>query len=156
MAITELEGKGRAVIATERIEAGSYICEYEREAVYPLTDRPTHEKEYAGNGEGCMILDILTVDGWLCLDATRSHDTVGRLLNHAPARYATARAFKPLQIDGEWRVGFLATRAINIGEEITWDYGCPSEGQEWLMRTKRPGMKSDMLANAVCFSCAFA
>jgi SET domain-containing protein len=139
--IGHIEGKGRAVFATTSIPQGAYVCEYVRDCVYPLKDRPTHEEEYKENGEGCMILDIHTKHGWLCLDATRCHDTVGRLLNHAPHRRATVRPFRPLLVDGEWRVGFLANREIKPGEEICWDYGCSPEGQEWLMRNTRTGMQ---------------
>jgi SET domain-containing protein len=144
--IGEDEVKGRAVFATAPIPHGSYVCEYERDKVYPIKDRPAHEAEYAINGEGCMILDIRVKHGWMCLDATRCHDTVGRLLNFASSRTATVRPFKPLLVDGEWRVGFLATRDIEEGEEICWDYGCPPEGQEWLMRNRRTGKQPGLVS----------
>ena len=148
--IVTVEGKGRGIIATAPIECGSYVCEYERGMVYQAKDRSVHEEEYRINNEGCMILEVQTAHGWLCLDATRCHDTVGRL-NHAPARCATVRPFRPLLVDGEWRVGFLATRDIEAGEEICWDYGCPPEGQEWLMRNRSTGMQPGLVANAVYF-----
>ena len=98
-----------------------------------------YEKMYAMNKEPCMIFEVQTAKGWLCLDATRWFGTTGRLMNHAAAREATVKLFKPLLVsdkDGseKWRVAFLATRDIAEGEELTWDYGCRSEGQEWLMR----------------------
>ena len=147
--IGEVEGKGRAVFATATIPCSAYVCEYEREQVYPVKDRPAHEEEYSINGEACMILDIHTAHGWLCLDATRCHDTVGRLLNFAPARTATVRPLRPLLVNGEWRVGFLANRDIEEGEEICWDYGCPPEGQEWLMRNRRTGKQPGLVTNAL-------
>ena len=51
------EGKGRGVLATAPIEKGSYICEYKSSQVYPLSERAKFEREYAINGEGCMIID---------------------------------------------------------------------------------------------------
>ena len=122
------------------IQAGEYVCEYEASEVYPKSELAAKEDEYAINEEGCMVLEVHTKRGWICLDATRSHDTPGRLLNHAPARSATVRVFKPLLINGQWRVAFLANRNISPGE-ICWDYGIPPEGQAWLMWNKRRGMQ---------------
>ena len=48
-------------------------------------------------------------------------------MNHAPAKVATVRPFKPLLVNGKMRVAFLATRNVSEGEELTWDYGCPPE-----------------------------
>ena len=109
--------------------------------VYPRTERPRHEEEYAANDDGCMILEVQTSKGWMCLDATRLYAIPGSLLNDAQARAAILKPFRPLFVQGKLRVAFLATRNIKKGEELTWDYGCPPENQQWLMRrkTKRQG-----------------
>ncbi|CAI8030360.1 hypothetical protein GBAR_LOCUS17216, partial [Geodia barretti] len=70
----------------------------------------------------------------MCLDATRSYNSVGRLLNHAPRTTATLTPYKPLSIRGVWRVGFTATKELMPGTELTWDYGCCPGGLEWLKR----------------------
>ena len=91
------------------------------------------ELEYAIIDEPCMVLKVQTPQGWFCLDATRAYNPLGRLLNYAPPREATAKPFMPfmpLLVKGKWRVGFLAARDLQPGTEITWNYGCPSEGQQ--------------------------
>jgi len=135
--IEETEDKGRGVFANAPIKKGKYVCEYKTTQVYKREQRARHEEEYATNMEACMILEAQTKDGWICLDATRRFGTVGRLMNHAAKKSATVKPFKPLKVNGKWRVAFIAARDIEEGEELTWDYGCPPEGQEWLMRCRR-------------------
>ena len=134
--IVESEEKGRGVFVDEDVKAGRYMLEYKAE-VYPPKQRAEREQEYMANEEGCYILDILTCDGWMCLDATRKYGTVGRLLNHAPKSLATLTTSKPMVIRGRWRVAFLAARDLSSGEELTWDYGCKPDGIEWLRRRSR-------------------
>lgn len=110
------------------------MLEYKSYKVYPQDERDSHETEYKFNDEGCMILEVQTSQGWFCLDATRRHNTLGRLLNHAPPSQATLKPFKPLKVNGKLRVGFLSTRDLAPDTELTWDYGCPPHGQRWLMR----------------------
>ncbi len=138
--IIEIPGKGRSVVVQSPVAKGGYLCEYEFSCTYPRAQREAKELEYAANDEACMIFEVQTRNGWICLDATRKTDSIGRLLNHAPPRLATARAHKAVLLNGEWRVGFYAIRDLSIGEEVTWDYNCPPEGQQWLF--KRPGMLS--------------
>ena len=121
----------------ERVPAGAYVCEYETDAIYPRKDRDLQEAEYTRNDEGCYLLDVLTRDGWVCLDATRCFSSMGRLLNHAPKTVATLTPHKPLFVGGKWKVGFVASRDLLPGEELTWDYGCKPGGQEWLLRRKK-------------------
>ena len=134
--IEETEDKGRGVFADAPIVKGKYICEYKTTQVYKREEKARHEEEYACNQEACMILEVQTAEGWMCLDATRRFGTLGRLMNHAPRTSATVKPFKALKVNGKWRVAFLATRDIEKGEELTWDYGCPPEGQAWLMRRR--------------------
>ena len=152
-----MEGKGRGVVVQESVPTGAFVCEYEAAVTYPRKDRPAHEEEYAKNGEGCYVLDVLTRDGWMCLDATRSFSSVGRLLNHAARPAATLTPYKPLLVGGKWRVGFVAARELMPGDELTWDYGCSPGGLEWLKRC--PGQQKCkesvmrlrvMLAQCIC------
>ena len=131
-----IPGKGRGVFAAATITKGAYICEYKTKNVYPREARAEQEEQYVENEESCMILEVQTPRGWWCLDATRRWTTIGRLMNHAPAREATTKPFRALKVDKTWKVAFLATRDIRAGEELTWDYGCPPEGNRWLMRRR--------------------
>ena len=123
MEIRQIPGKGRGVFANERVSAGTYVAEYKTTKVYEQAKRAEYEEMYAMNGEPCMVLEVQTPQGWKCLDATRKIGTVGRLFNHTPHGRATLKPHKPLLVKGKWRVGFLATRNILPGTELTWDYG---------------------------------
>ena len=92
--------------------------------------------KYDLNGEGCYILEVQTPKGWACLDATRRMGSVGRLMNHSAK--PNLKPFQPLHIRSKWRVGFLAVRGIKVGEELTWDYGSPPGGHQWLCRRPAP------------------
>ena len=138
ISIREVKGKGRGVFIEEEVKQNAYLMEYEFSESYPRTQRQAHESEYAINDEPCMILEALTKAVWVCLNATRATETVAKLMNHSPSREATARPFKALLVKGNWRVGFVATRDLVPGEELTWDYGASPEGQTWLMRRPPP------------------
>ena len=133
--IDNIEGKGRGVVLVDPAEEGMYVLEYEAD-VYPRKERKTHEREYIANGEGCYIIDVQTSKGWVCFDATRNFLSPARLMNHSPKGKATVTPFKPLLIGGRWRLGFIATRDLQPGQELTWDYGCNPGGIDWLK--KRP------------------
>ena len=133
VSIEEVPIKGRRVVVREEVPKDSYVIEYEAE-VYPRRERAAREREYVWNGEGCFIVDVQTSDGWMCLDGTRRLNSLGRLLNHAPRALATLAPFGPLFLNGKWRVGFIATRNLCVGEELTWDYGCAPNGIDWLRR----------------------
>ena len=68
---------------------------------------------------------------WWCFDATRRLNQFGRYMNHTPGSMANATPV-PRLLEGRLRVGFIATKYIQAGEEITWDYGV--RGELWLSR----------------------
>lgn len=142
--IRTFPGKGRGLVILENVPRGAYVIEY-RGDVYPRKERASHEREYEANGEGCYILDIQTRDGWLCIDATRSLSSPGRLLNHATKAMATLTPYKPLFLNGKWRVGFTASRDLVAGEELTWDYGCLPGGLDWLKQRPQSMCKCTLL-----------
>ena len=47
-----------------------YLVEYEAE-VYPRKEMAARLVEYRVNEEGWYVIEVLTKDGWLCLDAAR-------------------------------------------------------------------------------------
>ena len=67
-------------------------------------------------------------------------------MNHSSKGEATVTPFKPLLVNSQWRLGFIATRDLQAGEELTWDYGCAPCGIEWLK--KRPKMSAPGEHNA--------
>lgn len=132
--VREIPVKGRGVFSKDQFDTGEYLCEYETAEVYPRKDKKKREAEYAANGEGCYVLEACVEGKWLCFDATRRYNSIGRYINHAATKLATAKLFHPLMVRGKYRVAILAARPIVPGEEITYDYGCEPRGIEWLMK----------------------
>lgn len=132
--IVQIPGKGRGVITKEAVHQGAFLLEYQTYKVYPRKERRRYDEEYAANEEGCMIFEVQTPKGWYCLDATHRFSTPGHLLNHSLGSSATVRPSKPIFLKRKWRVRFLTTRPLQSGEELTWDYKSPPNGQKWLMR----------------------
>ena len=98
--------------------------------MYQKTKRQDYEAEYAINNESCVILEVQTPNGWQCFDATRRFGTLRHLMNHALPGKASLKLFRPLLVHGKWRVGFQSTRDLELGKVLTWNYGCPPEGQQ--------------------------
>ena len=125
------------VIADEDIKAGSFVTEYKYDKTFPLKEKDKYVQEYATNEEGSYVLEAQLPGGqWICLDATRNLDCWARYINHAPESIANVRMYRPLQVDGQWRVAFLATRNISKGEEIFYDYGRQPNPPDFMRRNK--------------------
>ena len=69
-----------------------------------------------------MILEVETKTGWVSLDATRCIDIPGRLIDQEINKTSIARPYKAILIIGQWRVGFISTRDLVPGDELTWEY----------------------------------
>ena len=131
-------GKGRGVVAMQRIAKGEYVCEYRTYRVYPVgsVEEAQHSREYEVNGEGSYVLQtaypVPEFGARLCFDATRRYSDVGRLINHSSALY-NLKPGTPLFLRGKWWVGMVAVRDIFPGQELTYDYGVRSEN--WMRKT---------------------
>ena len=110
--------KGRGVTAVEDITKGTYVCEYKYMSCYPLKEKKVVEQEYATNGEGCYILEVVAGGKRLCLDATDCLESWGRHINHLPRRQANIKMFRPLMVRGKWRVAFSGF----LGGVIWWGH----------------------------------
>lgn len=155
--VVKIEGKGRGVIARDFIPKDHYICEYETSAVYPRSQMKKHEEEYTINGEGSYILEVQIDSKWMCFDATRRYDGIGRLLNHAPSQLVNCKPYNALFVRGKYRIAFITTKDVTAGEELLYDYGCGMQ-DEWVLpepkvRTCLP-IHNVQLANVPNNSCA--
>ena len=121
--------KGRGVFATARIQKGEFLCEYRTNRVYHPKHRAKYEREYELNDEGSYLLET-QYGRKLVFDATRSFHQLGRYINHSSTHH-NCRYWRPLFVRGKWRVGFLATRDIDDGEELCYDYGV--RGLTWML-----------------------
>ena len=68
---------------------------------------------------------------WWCVDATRAYGTLGRLINHSSKPNLVAKAAR---IDQVLRIGFLALRPIDAGDELTYSYGNQRNPPPWMQR----------------------
>lgn len=55
-------------------------------------------------------------------DPTLRPNAVGKYINHA-AQGANLKLFPPIEARGRMRVGFIAAKDIQAGEELFFDYG---------------------------------
>ena len=121
---------GRGVFATSDIQKGEWLCEYKTSKIYNRCDKEAIEKEYRLNGEGSYVVEsayAVPGAGYLCFDATRRYEQLGRYMNHA--RNPNAVITSPMMVRKKWRIGFCAARNIKAGEEVAWNYEV--QGQEW-------------------------
>ena len=123
--VVVIEETGRGVVARERITKGSYVCEYKTSSVYPAND-DEKDQHHATNTRGMYIMEtafkVDPASGRLCFDATNRLHHPGRYINHV-TRGLNLKPSSPQYIRGKWRVGFLALRDIDDGEEMCYDYG---------------------------------
>ena len=130
---------GRGVFATEHIPKGSWLCEYKTTRVFKRSELEHVKKEYELNNEGSYIVESaypVGKEGHLCFDATRKYHQFGRYFNHA--RCPNSVITPPFNIRGKWRVGFLAVRDIDAGDEVVWDYKV--DDVEWSGCTLKGGV----------------
>lgn len=129
-----MEDRGRGVVAEEKIAASEFVVEYKYSESYPPKEKAKRDHEYIANNEGCYILEAQLPEnkGWLCMDATRNLNCWGRYINHSV--HPNLKKNRPLMVRGKWRVGFTAIHDIQIGEELTYDYGKQPNPPLWLAR----------------------
>lgn len=148
---------GRGVFALEPIPEGVYVTEYKYDKVYPQRERGKYAEEYDINSEASYVLDVFIGGKKMCIDATRRLYSYGRYpnecifvtneitihliryINHAVegrAGGANVRPLPPVFVKGKYRVGFISLRAIEVSEELFWDYGQQRGAEPWLQRTR--------------------
>ena len=132
MEVVSTPGTGRGVVARETIVKGVYVCEYNTSSVYPAQDREP-DQIHSRNARGLYVMEsafeIEPGSGQLCFDATDRFHHPGRYTNHV-TKGANLKPMKPVYVRGKWRVGFLALREIQVGEELCYDYGMRTD-EEW-------------------------
>lgn len=105
--------KGDGVFALAPLREGLFLGEYEGE----LISLPEVDRRYPdGNNE--FLYDV---DGDRCIDATNSKH-FSRWLNHSHGCYnlKTRTEYIP---EGVPRIAIYASRDIDVGDELTFDYG---------------------------------
>ncbi|KAM7368620.1 hypothetical protein PAMP_012943 [Pampus punctatissimus] len=115
-----IEGKGRAVFATRCFQKGEYVVEYHGDLLH-ITDAKKREAEYAQNpATGCYMYYFQYLCKTYCVDATKETDRMGRLINHSKNGNCQTKLH---DINGVPHLILVASRHIDEGEELLYDYG---------------------------------
>ncbi|RKP20399.1 SET domain-containing protein [Rozella allomycis CSF55] len=104
----------------EQIDQGDMIIEYVGEIVRAIVAE-AREKRYEKEGIGSSYL--FRVDDELVVDATKKGN-LARFINHSCDPNCVA---KIITIENQKKIVFYAKKAIQVGEEITYDYKFPRE-----------------------------
>ncbi|XP_070780645.1 N-lysine methyltransferase KMT5A-A [Enoplosus armatus] len=120
MEVQHIEGKGRAVFATRGFRKGEYVVEYYGDLLQ-ITDAKKREAEYAQNpATGCYMYYFQYLCKTYCVDATKESERKGRLINHSKNGNCQTKLH---DINGVPHLILVASRDIDEGEELLYDYG---------------------------------
>ncbi|KAJ0057619.1 hypothetical protein NL108_009415 [Boleophthalmus pectinirostris] len=120
MEVQQIEGKGRAVFATRSFLKGEYVVEYHGDLLQ-ITDAKKREAEYAQNpATGCYMYYFQYLCKTYCVDATKETGRMGRLINHSKNGNCQTKLH---DINGVPHLILVASRNIDEGEELLYDYG---------------------------------
>ncbi|XP_077593944.1 N-lysine methyltransferase KMT5A-A [Stigmatopora nigra] len=120
MQVREMEGKGRAVFAGRQFRKGQYVVEYHGDLL-EMADAKKREAEYAQDPEtGCYMYYFQYLCKTYCVDATKETNRLGRLINHSKSGNLQTKLH---DIDGSPHLILVASRDIDEGEELLYDYG---------------------------------
>uniref|UniRef100_A0A452EGG8 [histone H4]-lysine(20) N-methyltransferase n=1 Tax=Capra hircus TaxID=9925 RepID=A0A452EGG8_CAPHI len=128
-----IDGKGRGVIATKQFSRGEFVVEYHGDLI-EITDAKKREALYAQDpSTGCYMYYFQYLSKTYCVDATRETNRLGRLINHSKCGNCQTKLH---DIDGVPHLILIASRDIEAGEELLYDYGDRSrasiEAYPWL------------------------
>ncbi|XP_056258842.1 N-lysine methyltransferase KMT5A-A [Seriola aureovittata] len=120
MEVQHIEGKGRAVFANRCFQKGEYVVEYHGDLLQ-ITDAKKREAEYAQNpATGCYMYYFQYLCKTYCVDATKESGRMGRLINHSKNGNCQTKLH---DINGVPHLILVASRDIDEGEELLYDYG---------------------------------
>ncbi|XP_039627932.1 N-lysine methyltransferase KMT5A-A isoform X2 [Polypterus senegalus] len=120
MKVEYIEGKGRAVFATKKFERGEFVVEYHGDLI-ECTDAKEREAMYAQDPDtGCYMYYFQFLNKTFCVDATKETSRLGRLINHSKNGNCQTKLH---EINGIPHLILVASRDIQEGEELLYDYG---------------------------------
>lgn len=119
--IVEIENKGRGVIATKVFHRGDFVVEYAGDLI-DLTEAKRRDSKYTKDPtKGCYMYYFNFKNKNYCIDATEESGKLGRLLNHS--KTIGNCHTKIIDVKDHPYLILLASRDINKGEELMYDYG---------------------------------
>lgn len=133
--IKVLEEKGRGIFAARDFPKGTFVCEYAGELI-DFQEAKEREAEYELSPEiGSYMYFFEFKNTKYCVDATKETNRLGRLLNHSKTNNNVHTKIFPIK-DIPHLI-LCASRDIEVGEELLYDYGDRSkksaEHHPWLL-----------------------
>ncbi|XP_034551720.1 uncharacterized protein LOC117821497 isoform X2 [Notolabrus celidotus] len=129
--VSDIEGKGKGVIATRIFRTGEVVCDYHGRVITAKRGKDIH-RNISEEGTGYMFFYRNTKGQPMCIDAHSvfcechpEQETVGRFINHSKSAANLRSRLYTVDTDGEERdvILFLATRDIEANEELLFHYG---------------------------------
>jgi len=132
--IKVMEDKGRGIFSAKTFMKNSFVCEYAGELI-DYKDAKEREAEYEKDPDiGSYMYFFQYKEKKYCVDATKETSRLGRLLNHSKTDSNVYTKLFP--INDVPHLILVASRDIEIGEELLYDYGDRSkkavEHHPWL------------------------
>lgn len=132
--IKDTQDRGRSAFAARPFKDGDFVCDYGGVVRKKMVEDWGDERN-ASLGLGCYCLDAVYNNETFVFDATASINDPGRYINHA-RRNSNLLLMPPVKI-GEppkstLKIGFVAKRKIQYGEELFFDYGIRDPALPWL------------------------
>lgn len=127
--VKTFSNKGRGVVSTRPLSRNDFVVEYAGDLI-DVEEASRREEIYSTDGSiGCYMYYFQSRGKRFCIDATAESGRLGRLLNHSktdPNCYTKVMWFR-----NEMRIPkveiphltIVARRDIQVGEELTYDYG---------------------------------
>lgn len=119
--VKHIENKGRGVFATRKFDRGDFVCEYAGEIISYKAAKKREELYAADSSIGCYMYFFEHKSKQYCIDATAETDRLGRLFNHS--KLGGNCHTKLFEMNQKPYLILVASRDIEIGEELTYDYG---------------------------------
>ncbi|KAI0980116.1 hypothetical protein GJ496_010033 [Pomphorhynchus laevis] len=119
--VRNLPDKGRAVFANRVFQKDDFVLEYVG-TLRSVKEARQCEKVYAENNSlGCFMFYFKYLCKSYCMDATEETRRLGRLVNHS--RYRNNLIPKIVSINGYPHLILIASKRIDVGDELLYDYG---------------------------------
>ncbi|KAJ8286251.1 hypothetical protein GJAV_G00036300 [Gymnothorax javanicus] len=118
--VRHIEGKGRGVFAGRSFRKGQFVVEYQGDLL-EMKDAKRREEQYCRDpAAGCYMYYFQYLSKAYCVDATKETGRLGRLINHSKSGNCQTKLHG---INGKPHLILVASRDIQAGEELLYDYG---------------------------------
>ena len=129
-------GKGVGIRAKKTIPINSFVLEYLGEVMTTDAYAIKVQLEYAGREH----FHCLNLDSGLCIDGG-TFGGEGRFINHSCEPNCHIEKWNVL---GSWRIAIIASRVIQVGEELSYDYNFQSFGEDKVCKCCAPKCRGFM------------